>query len=101
MGHKNWEDVKRRKFSPEKLEELDRRVDAKIVEMDLRTLRQFVGKTQVDLATLTDMTQAEVSRLEHRDDWRVSTLQRIVHALGGKLEVYATFKNKSIRLRAA
>jgi hypothetical protein len=31
------------------------------------------------------MTRSEVSRVERREDYRVSTLRRIVRALGGEL----------------
>jgi hypothetical protein len=47
------------------------------------------------------MDQADVSRLESRedfDDCQVSTLQRYVTALGGNLELVAAFGNKRIVL---
>ena len=69
--------------------------------MDLRAIRELLGKTQVDLAEATDMTQSEVSRLERRPDVRLSTLKRVVEALGGEIEIFATFGDKRVRLRAA
>jgi hypothetical protein len=47
------------------------------------------------------MTQSEVSRLERRPDVRLSTLKRFVEALGGEVEIFATFGDKRVRLRAA
>jgi len=47
------------------------------------------------------MDQAEISRLESRedfDDCQVSTLQRYISALGGRLELVATFGEKKIIL---
>jgi hypothetical protein len=69
--------------------------------LDLRAVRELVGKTQLDVANVTDMTQPEVSQLERRQDVRLSTLQRFIEALGGELEVFAAFGDKRVRLRAA
>lgn len=56
----------------------------------LRTLRVAIGKTQEDIARASEMAQSEVSRVETRDDIKVSTLERYVVALGGKLEISVT-----------
>ena len=96
-----WQDLRKQKLTPQQLEEIDRDVERELVEMDLRAIRELLGKTQVDLAEATDMTQSEVSRLERRPDVRLSTLKRIVEALGGEIEIFATFGDKRIRLRAA
>jgi hypothetical protein len=45
------------------------------------------------------MDQADISRLEGRgtfDDCQVSTLQRYISALGGRLELVAAFGDKKI-----
>jgi transcriptional regulator with XRE-family HTH domain len=56
--------------------------------MSLRALREAVGKTQVDVATSTEMAQGDVSRLEQqREDVKVSTLRRYLRALGAELEL--------------
>jgi hypothetical protein len=67
----------------------------------MRVVREAAGKTQVDVAAESQMDQADVSRLESReefDDCQVSTLQRYVTALGGNLELVAAFGNKKIVL---
>lgn len=69
------------------------------VRLTLRVLREATGKTQADVATLTQIDQADLSRLERRhefDDCQVATLRRVVEALGGQLELVATFGNKKI-----
>ena len=73
-------------------------VRAELVELTLRDLREQAGKTQGDLVELTEMTQAELSRFERRDDRKLSTLRRYVEALGGELEVVATFGKKRVKL---
>ena len=96
---KKWEDVRRKRFSAVELQEIDREVEEELLEMDLRAIRELLGKTQVELAEAVEMTQSQVSKLEHRGDHRVSTLRRVVGALGGQLELIATFGNKRLKLR--
>jgi hypothetical protein len=69
------------------------------VHLTLRTLREAAGKTQVDVAGASQMDQADISRLEGRgnfDDCQVSTLQRYLSAIGGRLEIVAAFGDKKI-----
>lgn len=98
MPTKPWRDVKKRKLSQAALDRVNRAVEGELLEMDLRAIRELTGKTQEELATLAEMTQSEVSRLERRSDYLVSTLQRIVQALGGELEVIANFGDKRVKL---
>ena len=66
--------------------------------MNLRALRESVGKTQSELALEANMTQSELSRLEHRKNHLLSTLRRYVRALGGDVEVVAVLGDKRIPL---
>ncbi len=71
------------------------------VHLTMRTVREAAGKTQIDVAETSRMDQADVSRLEGREDFgdcQVSTLQRYVAALGGRLELVAAFGDKKIIL---
>ena len=74
---------------------------ARGVHLTLRTLRDAVGKTQVDIAKQSQIDQADVSRLESRSDFedcQVATLRRYVEALGGSLELVAQFGDKRIAI---
>jgi len=69
------------------------------VRLTMRVIREAAGKTQVDVAAESQMDQADVSRLESREDFedcQVSTLRRYVTALGGNLELVVAFGNKRI-----
>ena len=69
------------------------------VHLTMRTLREAAGKTQIDVAAASQINQADVSRLESRedfDDYQVSTLRRYLAALGGQLEIVGAFGNKKI-----
>jgi hypothetical protein len=95
-----WSDLKKRsKLSPEQLAQIDREVQAELLQMNLRELRELSGLTQVEVAEATEMAQSELSRTERRDDHLLSTLRRYVEALGGELEVVAVLGDRRIRLR--
>ena len=74
------------------------------VHLTMRTLREAAGKTQTEVAETSMIDQADISRLESRENFaecQVSTLQRYVAALGGHLELVAAFGNKKIILSGA
>jgi DNA-binding Xre family transcriptional regulator len=55
---------------------------------ELRAMRRF---TQKELAERLEVDQAAISKLENRSDIRLSTLAKVIRALGGKLELRAKF----------
>lgn len=98
MKTHKWNDLKGSKLSPSKLAKVTADARRELLEMDLRTLREEAGMTQMQVAEAADMAQAELSKFERRDDHFVSTLRRYVEALGGELEVVAVLGNKRITL---
>jgi len=66
--------------------------------VSLRRLRQELGITQAQLAEVVEMSQGDVSKMEAREDHRLSTLRRVVQGLGLELKVYAEGKGKRIRV---
>lgn len=96
-----WNDIKAGKLSPARRAQIESTVEEQILEMDLRAIRELTGTSQAALAEAAKMTQSEVSRLERRGDHRLSTLRRVVEALGGEIEVIATFGDRRVRLRTA
>jgi len=99
MKTRRWRDVLAERRTPHQIAALDRRVAAAVTEMDLRELRLAAGMTQEQVAEALKAAQSEISRIEKRDDYRVSTLRSYVHALGGELELIATFGKRRVRLR--
>jgi DNA-binding transcriptional regulator YiaG len=93
-----WQEIKAKKFSPEQLRQLDDGVEQELLEMDLRALREAAGLTQEELAQRVAVTQSQLSKLERREDFRLSTLRRYVAALGGQLEIIAVVDGKRIHL---
>jgi transcriptional regulator with XRE-family HTH domain len=97
---RKWGELRAMKASPERLAELDGESEQMLLEMDLKELRIAAGRTQKELAEALEQAQGEISRLEQRKDFHLSTLRRYVKALGGELEITANFGNRRVRLRA-
>jgi hypothetical protein len=67
-------------------------------EIRLYELRHAEAVSQVDLAGRLDVTQGAISKLEHADDVRVSTLRQYLEALGARLELVAVFDDEDRRV---
>lgn len=63
------------------------------VAVRLAELRQLRGLLQSDVAAGAGIKQSAVARIEGREDLRVSTLARIVTAMGGTLSIRASFSD--------
>jgi len=78
------------------------RIKAKAKELikglALSELREALNLTQEELATTLKVKQAEISKLEHRSDIYLSTLRRIIEAMGGTLEIVARMPNGSVTI---
>jgi len=102
VATKPWREIKaksRHKLTPAQEQEDRAWVERELLEMSLREMREMVGKNQVEVAADIETTQSELSRLERRDDFFLSTLKKYVKALGGEIEVIAKFGDKMVRLR--
>jgi transcriptional regulator with XRE-family HTH domain len=98
MTAKKWSDIRAQRFTPEELRQLDQEIESELLEMDLRALREAAGLTQEELAQRVEITQSQLSKMERREDHRISTLRRYVEALGGSLEICAVIDGKRIKL---
>ena len=66
-------------------------------EIRLYELRRAEAVSQAELAGRLDVTQGAISKFEHAEDVRVSTLRDYVEALGARLEIVAVFDGKPAR----
>jgi len=69
-----------------------------MAEMLLAEIRRLTGQTQEDVAAKLGIKQPTLSRLESQDDMQISTLRRLIEALGGKLEIVAHLPKGDIRI---
>lgn len=94
---------------PKRFDELRKHIDAdptrraRVEEHKqemLGELRRKLDLTQAVVADRLDVTQENVSQIERGEaDVRLSTLSRYVEALGGRLEVRATFPEETVALK--
>jgi len=87
------------KLPPESLARAKARAKEMMAEMLLAEIRKSVGLTQEDLAAQLGIKQPTLSKLEAQDDMQVSTLSRLIQALGGELELIAHLPGGDIRIR--
>jgi transcriptional regulator with XRE-family HTH domain len=76
---------------PERRQRIEERVEAALLEMALQDLRKGRNLTQQDMARTLGLNQPALSKMEHQNDMNVSTLKRLVRAMGGKLKLVAEF----------
>ncbi len=89
----------RKGMSPEARRRSEALANELRTEIRLTELRHALGVSQEELAELLDKKQAAISRFERRSDMHISTLREFISALGGKLEVIATFPNGSYHIK--
>ena len=88
----------RDKMSPESRARAEARANELMAEMLLAEIRKFVGLTQEELAATLGIKQPSLSKLENQDDMHLSTLSRLIQALGGTLEIIAHLPKGDIRI---
>ena len=95
---KKFRDLAERTMAPEAIARSKARVHAMIAAMPLQELRRARELSQAQLARALETTQPEVSKIESRADMYVSTLRSYIEAMGGKLEIVASFPDGDVRI---
>ena len=75
-----------------------RRAQELLGELLLSEVRELTGKSQRQVADALGMKQPSLSKLEKQTDMQISTLRKIVKALGGELEVLARFPRGTVKI---
>lgn len=88
----------RAKMSPERRARNVAATKAMLAELPLQELRHARELTQATLAETMECGQDEISKVERRADMLVSTLRRYVEAMGGRLDIVATFPDGEVRI---
>ena len=94
---KNFENLKKQ-MKPESLRRAQAKTREMMAEMLLSEIRKEAGLTQEKLAETLQIKQPSLSKLESQDDMQISTLRRIIHALGGQLEIVAHLPQGDIKI---
>ena len=94
---KNFKELQA-KMSPERRARSEAKAKRMIEEMALDELREARELTQEQLARALKINQAAVSKMERRTDMYLSTLQGVIRAMGGELEIRAVFPDGTVRI---
>jgi len=86
------------KMSPESRARAEAKAEQFIKEMPLDELRIARDLTQEHLAKILQVRQSAISKLERRTDMYLSTLQSMIKAMGGTLEIRAIFPEGQVRI---
>lgn len=84
------------KMSPQRREQIEDQAQAILISMALQELRQTRHLTQQELAEILNVNQAALSKMENQTDIRVSTLRKLLSAMGGTLKIVAEFPEGEI-----
>lgn len=98
-GHRKWSDLRDKMMErPGAAEAVERAQAGLEEELRLYELRHAEALSQVEVAGRLEITQSAVSKLEHAEDVRVSTLRDYLEALGARLELVAVFEDEGRRV---
>jgi len=86
------------KISPARRKKIQKSARDQMAAMLLAELRKQAGYTQVELAEQLEIKQPSLSKLESQDDMQISTLRRLIKALGGELELIAKLPDGEVKL---
>lgn len=86
------------KMSPERRARIEEGTRRLLEEMSLPDLRQARQLTQEHLAEVLNIKQASLSKIERALDMYISTLDKIIRAMGGQLEIRAIFPDRQIKI---
>jgi len=98
-GHVKWSKLRDELMAkPGAKEGVERARKESLEEIRLYELRHAEAVSQAELAGRLEVTQGAISKFEHSDDVRVSTLRQYLDALGARLELMAVFDDEDRRV---
>lgn len=98
-GHSKWSKLRDEVLAkPGAKDRLAEKRAETLEEIRLYELRRAEAVSQAELAGRLEVTQGAISKFEHADDVRVSTLREYLDALGARLELVAVFDDEDRRV---
>lgn len=86
------------RMTPQARADAERILQQHLKEMPLHELRKAQQMSQDTLAMALNINQAAVSKMERRTDMYISTLRNYIRAMGGELEIVATFPDGQVKI---
>jgi len=101
MANTSWQEIRGRRIHTDQ-DEKDVAVERRLLQFEiaLNELRKQRSLSQETLAEALGVSQENVSRIERQGDITLSTLDRYIAGLGGKLEIRAIFEDDDVQLTA-
>jgi len=85
-------------MSPAARARAEAKAERMLNDMALDELREALKLTQKSLAESLHVNQAAISKVERRSDMLISTLRKIIEAMGGELEIRAILPAGVVRI---
>ena len=83
-----WREVEKKLFTPEEIEEINRRVENKLALRALRDARKELGITQDALSIKSGIPRTTISKIENgKRNTSIYKLVQIANALGKDLQI--------------
>ena len=82
----------------DRLRQVEAKTKTMLAEMLLPEIRKHSGLTQKEVATVLGISQPSLSKIENQDDMQIGTLNKLIRAMGGKLEIIAHLPQGDCRL---
>jgi plasmid maintenance system antidote protein VapI len=95
---KSFDELVKRTTTKKTRQRAAERTQELLGELLLSEIRELAGKSQSQVADVLGIKQPSLSKLEKQSDMQISTLRRIVNALGGELEVIARFPKGTVKI---
>ena len=95
---KKLSDLVNRTMTPGSQERARRKTEKMLRELALDELRAALSLTQEAVAETLGVKQSSISKILHGQDMYLSTLDKILRAMGGKLEVYVALPDGKVKL---
>lgn len=89
----------RKKMSPQAQKLAAQKTKKMLSELPLQELRHARQMSQERLAEILETKQANISRIERRTDMYISTLRSYVEAMGGQLDIVASFPDGKVHIK--
>ena len=97
-GHRPFSDLKKDWTADRLAANAEHKARLVAERVSLEQLREGLGISQEELATLLEVRQPAISKLVRRPDMKVSTLRDLIAAMGGELHITATFADRSVEI---
>ena len=94
---KNFRELEAR-MSPAARARAEAKAERMLNDMALDELREALKLTQESLAESLHVNQAAISKVERRSNMLISTLRKIIQAMGGELEIRAILPAGVVRI---